>query len=325
MKLTQKLQEAYAEAGVTPEQITALEAIFTDEEILKKLEAQHMKNADYTIKTSEVAAERKRLADEKKRMEDEYESTLGTVNQYKTDLEARLNAALKQAADSDLRGAALNSKLRSLAAQYGEDPDELLKDVKEIREEPKKEIPAFDDAEFNKRYVSRDEYQGAYGSVLSLAPMIRDLERDYQKTFGKEFEGSITELIRENAAEVQKLQQRGQKDIDLFGHIRAKLGFSEQAKVNEAAAKTKAEEDKKKWEADTRAEIERNVRSEVMAGNPRAYTPEPTEAWRQKLSASSRQVKNQVPVPNPIEQVKHRQNVYADYEKRAAERQSGAT
>lgn len=318
MALIDKLKEAFAEAGVTPEHFAKLEEVFTDAELQEKLAGGYMKNKAFTEKTQALALERKKLEDERKEFTEGRDYLDGQVNVWKQDMEKRLNDALAQVAASSLRGAALETKLRTLAAQYGEDPAELLADVKETREE-KKAAPAFDDAEFSKKYVPRDEFTTAANQVYAFAPMIRDFERDYQKTFGKEYEGSITELINESSRAVQEQRSRGRKDIDLFGYMREKLDFKGQVAKNQEAATAAAAEERKTWETKTRDEIERDVRSKVLAENPAAYrSPDfnKPEAWRGNLGAAARQ--NKVPDQSPQAQFQHQQKLHSTFNELAA-------
>lgn len=318
MALNDKLKTAYAELGVTPEHFAKLEEVFTDAELQEKLAGGYMRNQDYTQKTQALALERKKLEDERKEFTEGRDYLDGQVNVWKQDMEKRLNDALAQVASSSLRGAALETKLRTLAAQYGEDPAELLADVKETREE-KKAAPAFDDAEFNKKYVPRDEFTTAANQVYAFAPMIRDFERDYQKTFGKEYEGSITDLINESSRAVQEQRSRGRKDIDLFGYMREKLDFKGQVAKNQETDKLKAETERKDWETKTREEIERDVRSKVLAENPAAYrSPDfnKPEAWRNNLGAQARQ--NKVPDQSPQAQFNHRNEIHNKFNELAA-------
>lgn len=292
----------------------------------KKIQAGYAKNKDYTTKTQALADAKKQLEAQQEQFNTDQDYVLTQTSAYKTDMEKRLNDALAQVSASTLRGAALETKLRTLAAQYGEDPAELLADVKATREEEKKPAaPTFDDTEFNKRYVPRDEFQGAYGAALTMAPMIRDFERDYESTFGKPYEGSITELIRSTSQEVQQLQSRGQKNVNMFDHLRTKLDFSGQRQRNEEAAKVAAAEERTKWETQTREEIERDVRSKVLAENPnalRAGTQWEREGWRDNLGAAAR--KNQIPQQTPQDQFQHRQELHRKFEENAAKVEAAA-
>lgn len=321
MKLSQKLQEAYEEAGLTAEQITALEAVFTDAEILKKLEAQVMKNADYTTKTTSLAEDRRKLDDERKKWNEEQDTYLGTLSTYKKDMETRLTAALKQAADSRVYGAALETKLTKIAAEYGVDAEELMADVKEMRtkEPAKKDTPAYDDEEFKKRYVPRDEFQSTAESVFGFAPMLRDLDREYHKLYGKEYDGSMQELVKRGVIEVNAQRARG-KQTDLYSYMREQLEFDAQKARNVETDKVKSAEETKKWQEDQRKEIEQQVRSEYLAANPGAARQAPAEdAWRENLSAAKRQERQADTRTNTARDTfKRQQEVHKAYEERAA-------
>lgn len=285
-----------------------------------KIAAGYAKNKDYTTKTQALATARDALEKERKEFDEGQEYLTGQMSTYKTDMEKRLQDALDQVSASSLRGAALETKLRTLAAQYGEDPAELLADVKATRTEEKKaEGFNYDDDEFKKRVVSRDEFTRTGNAVFAFAPMLRDLEREYQRLFGKEFDGSMQELVTEASREVDARRARGQ-NIDLFGYMREKLDFTGQKTRNDETAKVKAEEDRKKWESDTREEIERNVRSELMAGNPAAArTPDKSNEWRTNLSADKRNQSKQAETKaTPMDNFKRRQSIHQAYEERAA-------
>lgn len=316
MALNKELKEAYKEAGVTDEQIAKLEEVFTDEEILSKLTAQHMKAADYTTKTQALADARKALEAQQAQFSTDQDYIMQQTADYKTDMEKRLNSTLQELSQARLYGAALKTKVDTLAAQYGEDAAELLKDVQEMRADAKKpDAPAFDDTEFNKRYVPRDEFTTAANQVYSFAPMIRDFEREYQRTFGKEYEGSITELINESSRAVQDARNRGRKDIDLFGYMKEKLDFKGQQVRNQEAEKTKAAEERTQWETQKTEEIERNLRSKLLAENPNALRNDAVtferEQWRDNLGANARQ--NKIPQQTPQDQFQHRQSLHQKF------------
>jgi hypothetical protein len=325
MALKKELREAYEEAGVTADQIVKLEEVFTDEEILSKLTAQHMKAADYTTKTQALAEAKRKFEQEQQQFTEGRDYLDGQMNQYKLDMEKRLNDALAQVTQSSLRGAALETKLRTLAAQYGEDPAELLSDVKEAREEKKKDAaPIFDDEEFKKRYVPRDEFTNAANQIYAYPTMIRDFERDYQKTFGKEYDGSLTDLINEASREVQQLHQRGQKNVDLFGHIRSKLDFAGQQTRNQEAAKATSAKEREDWEKNKTEEIERNLRTKLAAENPGAYRgtwDNKPEAWRSNLNAQARQ--NKLPDQSAVAQHQRQAGLHAKFEELAAKVEAG--
>jgi hypothetical protein len=321
MALKAELQELIASARFSDDarRKALIEILEQEEEAAEDLNSGTMKAKDYTVKTQALADARKQLEQQQQEFEEGRNYLDGQMSTYKADMEKRLNDALAQVSASTLRGAALETKLRTLAAQYGEDPAELLKDVQASREEAKKpEKPEFDFDSIKDRVVGRDEYNQTRDAVFGFAPMIRDFERDYARTFGKEYEGSITELIRESAQEVQALQQRGVKNVDLFGHIRTKFDFAGQQQRNAEAAKAAEIEERKKWETQTREEIERDVRSKVLAENPAAYSKlewQKPDEWRNKLGAAER--KNQLPQRTPQDEFKRRQELHAEFEKNA--------
>ncbi len=256
-------------------------------------ESAFMMQQDYTKKTQQTAADRKALDDAKKAFEDEQNYLLSTTAKWKEDLEGRLNIALKAAADSDLRGAALTSKVRALASQYGEDPDELLKDIQSKRadegDDKSKSTPAFDRSAFEKEFVSQKKFDEVSNVALSFPAMIRDFERDYKKKFGQEYDGSITDLVREAGQQVEQQRARG-RNIDLFGYMKEKLDFAGQDARNVEAAKVAADAERTKWEEEKTKEIETNLRSQLLADNPTALRkPDESEKWRESLDSKSRQ------------------------------------
>lgn len=255
-----------------------------------KIKAGYMKNADYTTKTSAVAQAKKDLEAAQAKFNEEQDYVLSTTATWKQDMETRLNAALKQTAEGDLRGAALTSKLRALAAQYGEDPDELLKDVQgqRVTDDKPKDAPTYDRDALSRDFVSQKKFDETAQSVFGFAPMIRDFEREYKKKFGQEYDGSITELVRDVLPEVEKQRARG-RNVDLFGLMKEKLDFAGQDVRNTEAAKVAAEAERTKWEEEKRKEIEANVRSEYLASNPSAMRkPDESEKWRESLTAKDR-------------------------------------
>lgn len=326
MALNQLLKDAFAEAGVTDDHFAKLEEVFTDEELQQKLAGGYMKNKAFTEKTQALAVERKKLEDDQKAFNEGQDYLGNQMNTYKQDMEKRLNDALAQVQASSLRGAALETKLRTLAAQYGEDPAELLADVKAAREEEKKTAAGFDygSDEFKKNVVGRDEFKQVANAFASYPTQVRDFEREYQRTFGKEYEGSLTELVNTASKEVEAARARGQ-NIDLFGHIRTKLDFTGQAQKNAEAAKVATEEERKKWETTTREEIERDVRSKVLAENPAAYKSswEKPEAWRQNLGAAKRE--NKMPTPTAQDDFQRRAELHQKFEENAAKAGVAAT
>lgn len=287
----------------------------------EKLLAGYMKNRDYTTKTSTVATERKALEDARKKFDEEQEYLLSTTATWKKDMEGRLASALKQTADSDLRGAALTSKLRAIAAQYGEDPDELLKDVQTARADDapttKTEPAAIDD-----RYVSKQKFDEASNAVFAFAPMIRDFERDYKKTFGKEYDGSITDLVREVSPEIEKQRARG-RNVDLFGLMREKLDFNGQAERNKVTQAAEAEAARVKWEEEKTKEIETNLRSQILADNPAAFkrTADESEKWRENLGSKAR---NNDASTNQLDDFNRRKALHEAFERNVAKVQGAA-
>lgn len=273
------------------------EKFLAKEKIAAKIEAGYMKNKDYTTKTAAVADARKKLEQEQTKWNEEQDYVVGTMSKYKEDMEKRLNSALAEVSKSKLYGAALETKLQKIAAQYGEDPEDLLSDVKDMRgtkEPEKKDTPNYDDEEFKKRYIPREEFTNSANAFFGFAPMIRDLDREYHKLYGKEYDGSMQELVKEATVEVNARRARGQQ-IDLYGYIREKLDFEGQKTRNVETDKVKSAEETKKWQEDQRKEIEQQVRSEYLAANPGAsrQQPESTENWRQNLSAGARKEKQQ--------------------------------
>jgi hypothetical protein len=325
MALNQALKDAFAEAGVTDDHFAKLEEVFTDEELQQKLAGGYMKNKAFTEKTQALAVERKKLEDDQKAFNEGQDYLGNQMNSYKADMEKRLNDALAQVQASSLRGAALETKLRTLAATYGEDPAELLADVKAAREEAKDKPTGFDygSDEFKKNVVGRDEFKSVANAFASYPTQVRDFEREYQRTFGKEYEGSLTELVNTASKEVEAARARGQ-NVDLFGHIRTKLDFDGQKARNAETATAAAAKEKEDWQKQTREEIERDVRSKVLAENPNAYKGsswEKPEAWRQNLGAAKRE--NKMPTPTAQDDFQRRVELHQKFEDVAAKQGVG--
>ena len=312
--MKKSLKDAMLEAGYTEEEIKKFDEQFPEDDRQEKFAGGYLKNADYTAKTQQLAAEKKRLEEEA----DTYVQSLGT---YKTDLEGRLSAAVAQTAKQKLYGAALEAKIQKLAVEYGEDFDELMKDVTDQRAGVKEPVkPAIDDEEFGKKYVSRDDFQKAGDHFFSYPVQMRDLEREYHRLYGKEYEGSLSELVKEASVQVNAQRARGNKDIDLFGYMRQKLDFEGQKARNVEAQKTKSAEDQKKWEEDKAKEIETRLRSELLAANPALSRPQPdSEAWRQNLTAAARkEAKHDEQPRSASDHLRRQQGIHRAYEERAA-------
>jgi hypothetical protein len=287
-------------------------------------EQAFMFQSDYTKKTQQTAEEKRRFEAEKQQWEEGRNYYDEQINTYKTDVESRLNKALQAAADSSTRGAALEAKLRKLAAEYGADPDELLADVTTRRDEPEKKHEfSFDD--IKDKVVGRDEYNAAANSFFSFTPQIRDFEREYQREFGKEYEGSITDLVAEASNAVQERRKRNPKDqTNLFSYMREKLDFAGQKTRNAETAKITAQKEREDWEKSKTEEIERNLRSKIVAENPRAFDqPANTEEWRQTI-AKSRKPTQDMPVRPAQSRDQRRTEIAKIFEETTAAKQPQA-
>lgn len=323
MGLRQELKEAYEEAGVTADQIAKLEEIFTDEQILEKLTGQVMKAKDYTTKTQQLAEERRKLEKEQQEWNQGRDYMDQQTNAWKADVEKRLNSALDQVSQSRLYGAALESKLQSVAAEYGLEYEDLVKDIKDRRaaEPPKSQEPDY--KPYDERYVTRDDFRGAADQMFGFAPQIRDFEREYARTFGKEYDGSITELIADASREVAARGQRGQR-VDLWSVMREKLDFAGQKVRNDEAAKAAAQKEREDWEKKRSEEIERDLRTKFAVDNPALMRqPEKSEEWRNNLSAAKRQeAKQPERKATPQDNFRRQQEIHRAYEERAAKQQA---
>lgn len=322
MALNDKLKAAYAKLGVTDEQFAKLEEVFTDAELQEKLAGGYMMNEDYTHKTQELAEQRRAF----QREQEEFNQGRNYLDQqnatWRTDIEGRLNNALKEAAEQRLYGAALKSKLDALAAQYGEDVNDLLKDVQAMRAEPKEEPKAPDFTPYDERFVDRKSFGEAADRFFSYPTQLRDFEREYERTFGKPYDGSLHDLVTQAGQEVQARAKRGVQ-ANLWDVAREKLDFKGQTQRNTEAQKVAAEKEKEDWRKQTREEVEREVRSQYLAQNPNAArTPDQSEAWRANLSAQKRQQSQQAPerTSTPQDDFARRQKIHAAYEERAAQR-----
>ena len=292
-----------------------------------KIEAGYMKARDYTTKTQALATAKKQLEAEQQKWNEEQDSYLQTMTGYKKDMEDRLNKALQTISQQKLYGAALETKLSQVAAQFGEDPETLLADVKQLRakETEERKTPAYDDEEFKKKYVPREEYESATQSVFGFAPMLRDLDHEYQDLYGKPYKGSMQQLVQKGIIEVNQRRARGQK-VDLYEYMRTELDFEGQKARNAEAAATQSEADKKKWQEEQRAEIEKQVRSEFLASNPAAARqPENTEDWRKNLTASKRkEAQNDQGSKTAQETFQRRQEIHKAFQERQAKSEGAA-
>jgi len=316
MPLKQSLQDLLEEMEFdTPEDKAEFEKFLAKDKFGAGIESRVMKNKDYTTKTQQLAETKRQLEAEKEQWNAQQDSYTATIQTYKTDMETRLNAALRQAADSNANGAVLKNIVNKLAATYGEDVDELLKDVKDMRTEetPKAKASPLDDEEFKKNFVPRQEYEAAASSFFGFSPMLRDIERDYERLSGKPFEGSMTELTRDAIDTVNKRRARGE-NIDIPTYMREKLDFAGLKAAKDAKDAAAVEQERKDWEAKTREDIERNVRSQIVAENPNAFKA-PVEDWRGKLNAQQR---NQDSRQSAIDRQQRQRSIHAAYEEQAA-------
>jgi hypothetical protein len=319
MALKAELQELVDELEFdSPEDKAEFEKHLAKDKLGAALSARVMKNKDYTVKTQAVAQAKKDLEAAQAKFEEEQNYLLSTTATWKADLEKRLNDQIRQTSEANLYGAALKSKVQAMAAEYGVDPDELLKDIQTQRkDEPSKDTPAFDEKQFSEKFVSKAEFDEASNAVFAFAPMIRDFERDYKKTFGKEYDGSVTDLVREVSPEIEKQRARG-RNVDLFGLMREKLDFNGQAARNAETAKATAEAERVAWEAAKTKEIETNLRSQLLADNPTALRkPDESEKWRESLDSKSR---GNSATNNQLDDFKRRQTLHAKFEENVAKR-----
>lgn len=323
MALKKELQEILDELEFdTPEEKAEFEKFLAKDKVAAKIEAGYMKNRDYTTKTQALADARKQFEATQEAWNQQQDTYLQTLNTYKGDMETRLNNTLSELSKAKVYGAALETKIQKIAAEYGADPDELLADVKEMRgtKEPAKQEPQFNEDEFGKKFVSRDDFQKVGDQFFSYPVQMRDFEREYFRLFGKEYDGSLSDLVKEASVQVNQLRARGNKDIDLFGYMRQKLDFDGQRARNAEAAKVKDADDRKKWEEEKAKEIETRLRSEIIATNPAlAHQPQDTESWRQNLTASGRKQAQQ-PIERPRtaqDTLKRQQSIHRAYEEQA--------
>lgn len=316
MALPKELQEIVDDLEFdTDEDRTAFEKVISGK-AGDKIKAGYMKNKDYTSKTQALADAKKQFEATQEAWNQQQDTYLGTLNTYKGDMEKRLNDALTQVSKAKIYGAALETKIQKLAAEYGVDPEELLADVAEKRTTKEPEKPAFDEGEFSKKFIAREEFQKVGDQFFSYPVAMRDFEREYQRLFGKEYDGSLQELVKEASIEVNAQRARG-KEIDLFGYMRNKLDFAGQQARNAETKKTQSEQERKDWEAQTRKELETQIRSEYLASNPgAARQPEDTESWRQNLTANGRK-RDQQPIErprSPQETLKRQQGIHRAFE-----------
>jgi hypothetical protein len=287
-------------------------------------EQAFMFQSDYTKKTQQTAEERRRFEAEKQQWEEGRNYYDEQAAAHTTDIEARLNQALQAAANSSSRGVALEAVVRKMAAEYGVNADELLTEVQTRREEPEKKHEfSFDD--IKDKVVGRDEYNAAANSFFSFAPQIRDFEREYAREFGKEYEGSITDLVSEASNAVQERRKRNPKDqTNLFSYMREQLDFAGQKARNLETAKIASQKEREDWEKSKSDEIERNLRSKIIAENPRAFDqPVNTEEWRQNI-AKSRKPTQEMPVRPAQSRDQRRTEIAKIFDETIAAKQAAA-
>jgi hypothetical protein len=324
MALKNELREAFAEAGVTDAQFAKLEEIFTDEELQTKLAGGYLKNKDYTTKTAALADERRDFQKQQTDWQQGRDYMDRQTAVWKEDNDKRLNAALEDASQSRLYGAALESKLQALATEYGENFEDLLKDVKARRTDappPKTAEPDY--KPYDERYVGRDEIKKGFDTMFAYSPMMRDFEWEYKKLYGKDYDGSIVELMKGASQEVSARQQRGQQS-DLWTVMREKLDFDGQ-KTRNAESKVAADkQERADWEKKTREEIDRELRTQYGAQNPAAArSADKSNEWRHNLSANKRQEQQRTERKStPMDDFKRRQDIHRAYEERAAKHEA---
>lgn len=316
MPLTAEQKEYADELGMNEEEFLAA----FPEERFNKLKGGYGKNKDYTTKTQALAEERRRFQQEQQEWAQGRDYTDRQNAAWKEDVEKRLNSALEQVSQSRLYGAALESKLQAVAAEYGLEFEDLVKDVKERREEPKKAAEP-DYKPYDERYVDRDSFRKTTDTMFAYSSMLRDFEREYKKLYGKEYDGEITELVGNASKEVQARQGRG-VNADLWTVMREQLDFSGQKARNDEAAKAAAEKEKEEWRKQTREEIDRDLRTQYAVSNPNAgRQPDKANEWRNNLSATKRQ-QQQDRKATPMDNFQRRQEIHRAYEERAAKHEA---
>ena len=313
MPLKPELQEIVDEMEFDSEEDRAAFEKVLSGKAGEKIQKGYMKNKDYTTKTQALSTAKQQLDTERDRFNQQQDYVAQQMNQYKTEAEKRINDAVRQAANANLYGAALKNKLQVLATQYGEDVDELLADVQEIRDDKINKPAAADaDEDFKKNFVPRAEYEAATSAYFGFSPMLRDIERDYERLSGKQFDGSMHELVTEAVKNVNIARSRGEQ-IDIPTYLRQKLDFDGLRQQKAAADEEARRKEREEWERKTREDIERDVRSKIVTENPRAFAA-PKDEWREKLGPQHRNQDNR---PSAMDQVTRRRSIHAAYEERA--------
>lgn len=286
--------------GLEGEERTAVEATLTKTpERAEKAKESFMLKSAFTQKTQALADEKRRFGETQAEWEtrtNQYTEELAT---WKQGLETKLQDAVKQLEESKLRGAALESKVRSVANEFGLNADELLTDVKDVhaakREEPNQPPPQIDLS----GYLKKGEADELARLAVTLPVQMQQFYVDYQRLHGKPFDGDLTQLMQEAMMEGIK------RKVPVRDYLAEKFEFSK--KRDEQAAAQRAAEI-----ADAVKEAETRVRSEFAGQRPVNQPAENVSPFLKKPEP-----KTDAPARGSVQQdMQRRQAAYADFERR---------
>lgn len=290
--------------GLEGEERTTVEATLTKTpERMEKAKESFMLKPAFTQKTQALAEEKRKFGETQAEWEtrtNQYTEELAT---WKSGLETKLQDAVTQLEQSKLRGAALESKVRSIANEFGVDSDALLADVKDVhaakKEEPNQPPPQVDLS----GYLPRKEADELARTAIMLPVQMQEFYHDYQRLHGKPFDGNLSELMHE--ALVEGVKQK----IPVKDYLANKFEFSKK-RDEQSAAQRQAEIDTAVKEAETR------VRSEFAGQRPvNQLSQENVSPFLRKPEP-----KTDSPARGSVQQdLARRQAAYADFDKRRQE------
>lgn len=288
--------------GLEGEERTTVEATLTKTpERTEKAKESFMLKPAFTQKTQALADERRKFGETQAEWEtrtNQYTEELAT---WKQGLETKLQDAVKQLEESKLRGAALESKTRALANEFGVDADQLLADVKDVhaakKDDPQSPAPQVDLT----GYLKKGEADELARTAIMLPVQMQEFYHDYQRLHGKPFEGNLSELMHEALVEGVK------RKVPVKDYLAEKFEFSKK-REEQSAAQRQSEIDAAVKDAETR------IRSEYAGQRP-------VNQVEANVSPFLRKPEQKPDAPRGVQQdTARRQSAYADFERRQQER-----
>jgi hypothetical protein len=248
------------------------------------------------------------LAEERRQLDADKQATARekeNLADWRQGAEQQLQTALKAAEQSNLRGAALESRIKRIAGEYNLDADELLQDILENRAADRgRTQEERQEAQVDlSKYATAEQVNNQISAMGLLPLQVRDLEHEYRRLFGKEYDGSIEELATTGFKEIIDRQKRGE-NIDFKGYVREKLDFAGQRQRND-------EKEREDWKENTRKEIEMDVRSKLSAEDPGRFQRREVE----QSPFLKKKEREQAPATRgPAQDHQRRQNIYAAFD-----------